>query len=406
MAAIALATMISMMGQGVVTPILPTYARNFGVGTLAIGLVVGAFGFSRLFLNIPAGIIGQRYGRTVLMSSGLAITAAGNFGSGFAGGIEELIAWRVLAGAGSAMFMTGAMAYVADIATPQNRGRLMSIQMGSLLLGVDIGPLIGGVVADNIGLDWPFYVAGGLAAIAAVWTALRLPNRPPGWTRSAAPRRRAPSDAGVPENATDGGRSSVRAMLSNPTFVIVGLFTMMVFFTRTGSRLNLVPLIATDEIGMSSTTLGLLLFVITTINFLIVWPAGWLADRIGRKPVMVPGIVLVAAGLVAFAWASSVPMMFAAAVLQGIGTGVTGPIPAAYIADLAPPGRASMAMGLYRTFGDVGFVVGPVLLGWIAEIGSKDLALSTNAVLVIGVGLLVALVAKETAGRKLRRQRA
>jgi MFS family permease len=117
MTAIALATTISMMGQGVVAPVLPAYARDFDVGTTSIGFVVAAFGFSRLFLNIPSGVLGAKYGRTVLMSVGLAITAVGNVGSGFAPEIIQLIAWRVLAGAGSAMFMTGAMAYVADIST-------------------------------------------------------------------------------------------------------------------------------------------------------------------------------------------------------------------------------------------------------------------------------------------------
>lgn len=153
MTAIALATTISMMGQGVVAPILPAYARDFDSrGTTSIGFVVAAFGFSRLFLNIPSGVLGAKYGRTVLMSVGLAITAVGNVGSGFAPEIIQLIAWRVLAGAGSAMFMTGAMAYVADISTSQNRGQLMSIQQGALLLGSDIGTPLGGFVADTWGL--------------------------------------------------------------------------------------------------------------------------------------------------------------------------------------------------------------------------------------------------------------
>ncbi len=400
MTAIALATTISMMGQGVVAPVLPEYARDFDVGTTSIGFVVAAFGFSRLFLNIPSGVLGAKYGRTVLMSVGLAITAIGNIGSGFAPEIIQLIAWRVVAGAGSAMFMTGAMAYVADISTPQNRGQLMSIQQGSLLLGVDLGPPMGGFVADTWGLAWPFFLAGGLAAAAAVWTAFRLPNRPPGWTRGGA---RTVSVAASQVTSQSGGRSPTRTMLGNPTFIVVGLFTMMVFLTRTGSRQTLVPIIAVDEIEMSLTLLGVMLFVMTTINFFIVFPAGWLADRFGRKPVMVPGILLAGAGLLLFTLAGNVPMMFLAAIVMGVGTGVAGPAPAAYIADLAPPGQTSLAMGLYRTFGDLGFIIGPIALGFIAETSGMAAALNINVVLLVGIGIVLALVARETAGRNGRR---
>ena len=396
MTAIALATTISMMGQGVVAPVLPAYARDFNVGTTSIGFVVAAFGFSRLFLNIPSGVLGAKYGRTVLMSVGLAITAVGNVGSGFAHEIVQLIAWRVLAGAGSAMFMTGAMAYVADISTSENRGQLMSIQQGALLRGVDIGPPLGGFVADTWGLAWPFFMAGGQAA-AAVWTAFRLPNRPPGWTPDAPP---AVSVTASQVRSQPGARSGTRTMLSNPTFIVVGLFTMMVFLTRTGSRQTLVPIIAVDEIEMSLTMLGVMLFVMTTINFFIVFPAGWLADRFGRKPVMVPGILLAGIGLLLFALAGDVTMMFIAAIIMGIGTGVAGPAPAAYIADLAPPGQTSLAMGLYRTFGDLGFIIGPIALGFIAETSGMATALHINVVLLVGIGIVLAFVAKETSGRK------
>jgi len=143
-----------------------------------------------------------------------------------------------------------------------------------------------------------------------------------------------------------------------------------------------------------------MLFVMTTINFFIVFPAGWLADRFGRKPVMVPGILLAGAGLLMFTLAGDVTMMFLAAIVMGVGTGVAGPAPAAYIADLAPPGQTSLAMGLYRTFGDLGFIIGPIALGFIAEQSGMATALNVNVVFLVGIGIILAFVARETAGRK------
>lgn len=66
-AVVCIATAISMAGQGIISPVLPLFANEFGVGATAIGFVVGIFGLSRLFLNLPSGMIGERFGRRLLM---------------------------------------------------------------------------------------------------------------------------------------------------------------------------------------------------------------------------------------------------------------------------------------------------------------------------------------------------
>ena len=99
MVAIAVATAISMMGQGVISPVLPRFARDLGIGATAVGMVVGAFGLSRLFVNIPAGVAAERFGRTALMSSGLAVIALGNVMVGLSDSVPALVAWRMVAGA-------------------------------------------------------------------------------------------------------------------------------------------------------------------------------------------------------------------------------------------------------------------------------------------------------------------
>jgi len=394
MVAIAVATAISMMGQGVISPVLPRFARDLGIGATAVGMVVGAFGLSRLFVNIPAGVAAQRFGRTALMSSGLALIALGNVMVGLSDSVTGLVVWRIVAGAGSASFMTGAMGYVADISTPANRGRLMSIQQGSLLLGVDIGPLVGGVVSDHWGLSAPFFLAGGLAGIAALWTAFRLPNRPPAEsTLPTRPRERVPVAAGP---ARDRNLSGTFRILRDPTFLLIGLFTFTIFLTRTGSRMTLLPLLTDERFAMSGTQLGLLFSVIATVNFALVAAAGWLSDRFGRKTVMVPGILLSGAALLMFAWSPSVLMVFTAGVVIGIGQGIAGPSPAAAIADLAPPGRAAGTMALYRTFGDLGMVIGPPLLGLVAERFTLGAGLVVNAVFIGIVAALLAFAARET----------
>jgi MFS family permease len=397
MVAIAVATAVVMLGQGVISPVLPLYLKDLDASVASAGIVIGAFGISRLFLNVPAGIFGERYGRAALMSGGLTITALGTAMTGLSGSIGIMVLWRVVAGAGSAMFMTGAQSYVADISTPDNRARLMSVQQGSLLFGTDLGPILGGLVGDAFGFRWPFFIAGGLALAASLWTISRLPNRPSG--RAAADRNTL--------RPTDGKASGKRApdrfffsVLTDRTFVMVGLFTLVVFLTRTGSRQTLIPWLGNDDFGMTATQIGLLMSLMTTITFVLVVPAGWVSDRFGRKPAMVPGMAVTAVGLVLFAYAGSVPVIFAAGVLMGLGQGISGPSPAAYVADLAPPGRISASMGVYRTFGDAGLIIGPWGLGLIADRVSLPAGLLTNAALAGAAALGVAVIAKEPKTRR------
>ena len=127
----------------------------------------------------------------------------------------------------------------------------------------------------------------------------------------------------------------------------------------------------------------------------------------GRKAVILPGSLLSLVGLSMFATSTSLPAFFGAAAVLGLGTGLIGPAPAAYAGDLAPPGKTGVTMGLYRTFGDVGFVTGPILLGWIADsfegtfsqVPGMGVGMMFNAVLLVGLALLLVMIGKETVAR-------
>ncbi len=390
--AVCVATALSMMGQGIIVPVLPLFAREFGVSATAIGLVVGVFGMGRILFNLPAGFLAQRFGRKAVMGTGLVLAAIGAGLSGTSIGVPQLVGWRFLQGVGSALFVTSSFAYIADISTSQNRGRFMSLQQGSLLLGVDLGPTLGGFVADMAGFRWPFYISGILAALSAVWIFARLPEAPAERAESSVGEGRATS------RSTD--RRTVVNLLQNPTFFLVSLFTLLIFFTRTGSMHSLLPLLAVDRLDISATQLGLLFTTATTLNFLLVLPVGALTDRLGRKVIILPGTVLSVLALLLYAGGNSLWIYYGAAAVYGIGVGMIGPAPAAYAGDLAPPGRTAITMGLYRSFGDIGFVAGPILLGWIADLTSFGTSMVSNAAMLLAVGVVLMVVAKETAGRR------
>ena len=388
-------TMVVMMGQGIISPVLPLYAQSFGVGTAMIGLTIAVFGAARLVVNLPAGFISERYGRRVLLFGGPAVTALGSLAGGLAPTFAWLIASRFVAGAGSAMYMTGAIILLTDITTDENRGRLMSIYQGSMLMGISLGPAVGGFVAEGFGLAAPFFLVAVLAVMAMAWSFGRMPETVD-ILRDAS---RTGDGREVQLSPRQTTRQSVLSLLTRPGFLLVCLLTMSIFLTRTGGRLTLLPLLGENRLGLSPGALGLVFTMMTVLNLAVLMPTGTLIDKIGRKAVIVPSALVTGVALVLFAVSGNVWIFILAGVIHGIGTGIVGPAPAAYAADIAPPGMRGITMGLYRTFGDAGFVIGPVLLGALADLAGFGWALAFNALVLVSFALLFAVFARETLKR-------
>ena len=206
--------------------------------------------------------------------------------------------------------------------------------------------------------------------------------------------------------AVEGERASFMSILRNPNFILVAVYFFMVVFTRNGGRAVLMPLIGDAQAGLGPGEIGIAFTVMVMVNMVLVIPAGMVSDRWGRKMLMLPGAVLTAAGLVLYVFSDSFGMFLLASVVLGIGTGVVGPSPAAYVADLAPPGRQGVTIGLYRTFGDLGGFIGPVFLGWFADMASFGWALNVNAVLVVLSAVAMAVLAAEQASGSRSRNKA
>jgi MFS family permease len=178
----------------------------------------------------------------------------------------------------------------------------------------------------------------------------------------------------------------------------VCLLGFSVFFHRFGGMQALVPLIAYGVIGIGVANLGLVLGGITACNMLVVRFAGGLSDRIGRKRVIIPAMAVVSSGCAALALADSVPAFIAATLVTGMAAGFSGPTPAAYLADVADPSARGTAVGVYRTFGDVATIIGPVLLGAVAQSWGDDAAALVLASIVAATTAAFAVLSRETTG--------
>ena len=375
------ATFLVMAGQGVVGPVLPLYARDFGVSATMVGLTLTVFALARLILNIPAGLIADRFGRRVLLIGGPILTSIGMFGSGFAGDIWSLLIWRFVAGAGSAFFMSGALIYLIDIAPPDLRARYVATNQWALSVGVALGPGIGGLVAERWGLAAPFHLVGVIALFAAVYAVFRLPET----RRSSGPELKDESPA----------REAARIARSGP-FLAIAFVTGTIFMTRAGTRATLVPLHADETLAWGPGELGLVFTVTGVMTLFTLWPATWATENIGRASVILFSAMAAALGTFVIG-SSSTPMWFVLGnVILTLGTGTAGPAPAAFVADLFPERMRGLGVGLYRSAGDVGFVLGPPALGWLSDNASMSVAFQTAGCLVGAAGVYFVLVTRRS----------
>lgn len=376
----------NMFGFGMIMPVIPLYGRTFDISSTMIGLLVTSFGVARLLANYPAGQLADRLGRRRLLLAGPLVSACGASIAFLTSDYWLLITALAIQGIGSAIYATAAMTTLADISSEENRGRMMSLHQGSLLLGASFGPSVGGLIGGTFGLQAVFLAA--IVMYLAVFTIAFIRVVETLGTGSGSGARRSRSSAG-------GG---AMALLMNVSFVAVALVSMTIFFTRTGSRSTMVPLRGAEDLLLDPTMIGVILTIGAGFNVVALPLAGWGIDRFGRKNMIVPSLFVSAGGVFLLASAESLPIFIVGMAVLGAGTGVAGPAPAAYAADLARGQNYGTTLGLFRTMSDGGFVLGPILLGWISDLQSFSTALYVNAALLVAAAIMFALFATEYRG--------
>ncbi len=380
---------VNQLGFGSIIPVVPLYAQSFGVSQSAIGLTIGIYGLARFLANLPTGKLADSIGRRWTLVLGELVTALGNLLCGLSGSYEQFLAFRFLSGIGAAMVVTLGQVSLADISTRSNRGRTMAIYQGAFLFAVGIGPLPGGLLAEHFDLNVPFFVFAALGVVAAVVAFDKVPE-----TRGMRERREA-ADVRTLAQASLPFAVQLRSLFSQVGFLLICLVTFVQFFARTGAVFAVVPILGAAKLGLSPDQLGVTLTLVSLSNLAMVYFSGLLVDRLGRKPVIVPSTFLTGLSLAAFALSPSYEWFLASAAFWGIAGGISGPAPAAYAADMAPPGMNAITMSSYRMMADFGYVVGPLLLGWIADVFSSETSLVVTCGMFLGSCVLFALFAPE-----------
>ena len=367
----------NQIGFGLIIPVTALYAEDFGVSKTAIGLTIAVYGLARFVANVPAGQMADRFGRKSTLALGGAITVLGSALCALAPSYAIFLVARFINGAGAAIVLTGGQIVAADISTRENRGRVMAIYQGVFLSAVAAGAYPGGWMATNIGLSSPFWANAILAGLVTILALVFVPETRPTVLTTALTKVSAKLSL----------RQQLALLVSIPGFLLVSVVSFVNFFARTGAIFNVIPIFGEESIGLRPDQIGLGVSLVTITGVLLVYPSGMLVDRLGRKGVIVVSTMIAGIGMILFALAGSFTAFLVASAIWGIGGGVSGAAPAAYVADLAPRGMTAPALSIYRTIADFGYVMGPLLLGLISDLGSSKTALFFTAGLLFSSGV-------------------
>ncbi len=376
---------VNQLGFGAMVPSLPLYASSFGVSASAIGVAVAAYGLARFLAVLPGGQLADRWGRRPVLAIGGLISAVGSFWCAEAHGFVEFILARVVAGAGAGIILTIGQIVLADISPPDRRGRNIATYQAAFLFGFGIGPFPGGLLAGAYGLASPFLMTG-VASLLTTVIAWFLVSETRSVRTSAAVSDRAAEIPFVRQ---------MLGLLSHRGFLLVSLISLMNAVVRTGGLFALIPLLATATLGLSVAEIGFAMMVSGVCGFVAAYPAGWLADQIGRKAVIVPSTVLTGMSMVLFCYAPSYAWFIAACIVWSVAASISSSAPAAYAVDTAPPGMNASAMSAFRMTADAGYVLGAPVLGLLADVTSPTVAIISASAVLVAIGAVFAVTAPE-----------
>jgi DHA1 family multidrug resistance protein-like MFS transporter len=375
------------LGYGIVAPVIPTFAHQFGVSTAAAASVISAFALMRIVGALPAGRLVDRLGERKTMATGIGIVAASSILAGFSGSFEQLIILRGVGGLGSAMFSVSAQTLLLRSVPSELRGRASGLYTGGFLLGGISGPAIGGFVAA-----WseraPFFIYGGMLLIPVGIAAAVLHD---------SQRQDGAGQAHASSPLSEIGRA-----LRSSAYRAAAAANLADGFAVMGVRSAILPLFVRYVLHRSAAWTGVGFLVVAAVNAATLLPGGRAADTIGRRPVIVAGCLLSGASMAMLALLPGAWGFLVSVAVLGFGSGLLDVAPSAMIGDFltgrsgtGEQGRKGGAVvASYQMAGDIGTVTGPVAVGALVAV-SYDAAFWLAAS-VLGAAAVIGLFAQET----------
>ena len=356
------------VGFGVLVPVLPVFARTFGVGNVEVGLVISVFALMRLVSSPFCGRLIAWAGERAVLAAGIYIVAVSSGLAGIAHSYVQLLVLRGVGGIGSAMFTVSAMTLLLGSVEPQRRGRALGVFQGGFLLGSMTGPAVGGLLA-LISLSAPFFFYAGTLVVAGTVGLVLL--------------RRGRGESSATEQTP---ARPFRDVLRDTRFQAACFTNLANGWTAQGIRSSLVPVLVVEVLDRPPSWTGIAFACAAVAQTIAVGPAGAFVDTVGRRPAMVGGGLLAGASIMVVPFAPNIAVLTVALCLFGVAAAFLGTAPAAAVGDAAGGGRGT-PVAIFSMCADVGAIVGPVVAGLLADRFSYGVAFGVGAALLVAAAL-------------------
>jgi MFS family permease len=377
---LAVIAFVVALGFGIVAPAIPLFARQFGIGTTAVGLAVSAFAFFRFVSAFSGGSLVERFGERAVLTAGLLIVAVTTGLAGLATSFPVFLALRAAGGVGSAMFTVSALSLLLRVAPPTHRGRAAATWQGGFMLGGLAGPAAGGLLAE-LSPRLPFLLYAGFLLVASAVALLMLRPAPVVRTDAGAPAGAGPDLAPDPLGLHRALRSRayLAALVAN---LGVGWFLF-------GVRNSLVPLYVTEELGRSVAWAGAGLLAGSAAQALGLLRSGRLTDTWGRRPALILGAALATASMAVLVLPPALWAFLLSMAGYGLAAALLGSVPAALVGDVSPA-RGGRVVAVFQMSADLGAIAGPLVAGWLTDVASFQAAFAVTTA-VVAAALAAAL---------------
>ncbi len=360
---------VAMIGLGIIWPLLPVIATDIGAGGVLLGLIIASFNISRTVFSPFVGRYSDKYGRKGFIVVGLFTYALLSLGYLVAKTPEALIIVRLFHGSASLLVVPIALALAADIAPKGKLGAYMGSLNMAVMIGLGIGPTLGGVIRERFGMNWAFISMGGLAMLTCLLVLVCLPSD---------------KISGVIRD-----RKKTASLREIFTHRIALAIILMRFFSACGQGAvyAFLPVFAMT-IDMPGSQVGIILSAnIFTIAFLQ-RPMGSLSDRISPRIVVIAGMFLSALSVLGIPVVEGFWPILALNFLMGISNGFILPGSLVITGQLGSSMGMASLMSVTDAAWSLGLIVSPLLSGLIMDVWGVTYVFIIGSA-AIGIGSIV-----------------
>jgi MFS transporter, ACDE family, multidrug resistance protein len=366
-------TLIAIMGNSLIAPVVPDLLRDLDVGDGGAGFVIAAVALPGVVVAPLIGLMADRLGRRAVLVPCLVIFGVAGVAVAAAPSFQILLAGRFLQGIGAAGLINLAVVIIGDHWEGERRTQLIGRNAAMLTVGLASFPLLSGVIAELT--SWRLaLLPQSFGLIVAVWAWRTLdPARPP--------------SAGTIREQLDG----LGDVMRRPAIVAVLVSGLLVFMLIFGVFLSTLPLHLEREFGLGSGGRGVILSIPALTASLVAFNLGRISSTIGRRTVLVGATMVF---VVSFSIMGAVPLVWAVALacaLYGLGDGALIPILQDTAVTEAPPEHRGAVVAMWVGAARLGQTIGPLLAAATFTATSTSTTLFAGAALA-GVLLVIVLI--------------